>query len=133
MKRWTLGFLAALLLAGCASAGTEAERRPAARANLLTQEEIRNARYNNLYDIVVALRPNWLNQRGPISFADPEAGKVLVYLNEVHAGGAEYLRQVSVLDVESMHYFNATEASARFGFRQSGGAAIVIRTIPVPR
>jgi hypothetical protein len=119
----------ALALAGCATTGSDPDaQRISGNRSVLTQEEIRGAYHSNLYDVVQALRPNWLAQRGPISFADPEAGRVLVYVNNVQAGGAEYLRQVSVLDVLSLRYLDPVEASAQFGLKQSGGAAIIINT-----
>jgi hypothetical protein len=122
--------LLSLALIGCASAGTgETAPRPNRQQNLLSETDIRDANQSNLYDVVASLRPNWLLQRGQISFADPRAGQVIVYLNDVRAGGAEFLRQVSVLDVLSVRYLTSTEASARFGLQQSGGPAIIIRTM----
>jgi hypothetical protein len=124
-----LTLVLSLALIGCAAHQAEdGVQRPTRQPNFLSQEDVRNAHQNNLYDVVATLRPNWLIQRGQISFADPGAGQVIVYLNDVRAGGAEFLRQISVLDVVSLRYLNATEASARFGLQQSGGAAIIIRT-----
>jgi hypothetical protein len=127
--RYARTMVLALALAGCASTGSDPDaRRVSGDRSVLTQEEFRGTGYSNLYDVVQALRPSWLVQRGPISFADPEAGRVVVYLNNVQAGGAEYLRQVSLLDVLSLHYLDPVEASAQFGLKQSGGAAIIINT-----
>jgi hypothetical protein len=119
----------ALALAGCASTSSDPDaQRLSSDRSVLTQEEVRGAVYNNLYDVVQALRPSWLVQRGPISLTDPEAGRVVIYVNDVQAGGVEYLRQVSVLDVVSLRYLDPLEASAQFGLKQSGGAAIIIKT-----
>lgn len=124
--------LVALLVAatGCASAGSgDGVRRPSRQQNMLSQEEIRDSQYTNLHDVVRALRPNWLRTRGQISIGDPSAGQVVVYLNGVQAGGADYLRQVSAREVLSLEYLNETQASARFGLKQAGGAAIIIHTV----
>jgi hypothetical protein len=119
----------ALALAGCATTSSDpGAQRAASDRSVLIQEEFRGSGHSNLYDVVQALRPNWLVQRGPISFSDPEAGRVVVYLNNVQAGGVEYLRQVNVLDVVSLRYLDPLEASAQFGLKQSGGAAIIINT-----
>ncbi len=119
----------ALALAGCASTGSDPDaQRLSGDRSVLTQEEFRGSGHNNLYDVVQALRPSWLVQRGPISLSDPEAGRVVVYVNDVQAGGVEYLRQVNVLDVVSLRYLDPVEASAQFGLKQSGGAAIIINT-----
>jgi hypothetical protein len=120
----------AVAVAGCASAnGGNGAENPNRRPNLLTQEDIRGTRHTNLYDAVATLRPNWLRTRGQISIGDPEAGQVVVYLNNIRAGGADYLRQVSAPEVVSLQYFDEVEASARFGVKQDGGAAIVIHTV----
>jgi hypothetical protein len=121
----------ALVLAGCASTSSDPDaQRVSGDRSVLTQEEFRGSGHSNLYEVVQALRPSWLVQRGPISFSDPGAGRVVVYINDVQAGGVEYLRQVNVLDVVSLRYLDPIEASAQFGLRQSGGAAIIINTGP---
>jgi hypothetical protein len=119
----------ALAATGCASKGGNGAENPNRRPNLLTQEDIRGTRHTNLYDAVATLRPKWLRTRGQISIGDPEAGQVVVYLNNIRAGGADYLRQVSAPEVTSLQYFDEVEASARFGVKQDGGAAIVIHTM----
>jgi hypothetical protein len=119
----------ALALAGCASTSSDPDaQRVSGDRSVLTQEEFRGSGHSNLYDVVQALRPSWLVQRGPISLSDPEAGRVVVYVNNVQAGGVEYLRQVNVLEVVSLRYLDPLEASAQFGLKQSGGAAIIINT-----
>lgn len=125
-------FLVALLVAaaGCASAaGSAGGERISRQQNVLTREEIRGTHRSNVYDVVAMLRPTWLRNRGQISIGDPEAGQVVVYLNSVQAGGADYLRQVPSSEVVSLEYLNETQASARFGLKQSGGPAIVIHTM----
>jgi hypothetical protein len=118
-------------LTGCAATASSGDgvRRPARQQNLLTQEEVSGSQYTNLYEVVRALRPNWLRTRGQISIQDGEAGQVVIYLNGIRAGSADYLRQVGPREVLSLEYFDETQASARFGLKQGGGAAIVIHTI----
>ncbi|MDP9348091.1 MAG: TonB-dependent receptor plug domain-containing protein [Gemmatimonadota bacterium] len=118
-----------VVVAACASAGGNGAQRPSRNQNQLSQEEIRDSQYSSLYDVVRALRPGWLRTRGQISFSDPDAGQVVVYLNGVRAGGADYLREVNAREVLSLEFLNETDASARFGLRQGGGAAIVIHTM----
>jgi hypothetical protein len=118
------------LAVGCASTSPEGTVRPARQPDMLTQEEIRESLKSNVFEVISTLRPNWIRQRGQMSFNDPSAGEVVVYVNGVRAGGAEYLRQVSVLDVSSLRFVSATEAGARFGIQQNGGAAILVSTRP---
>jgi hypothetical protein len=118
-----------LVLAGCATLGSEGREGRPGNLNELTREEIRSTQHNNLFDVVQALRPTWLQQRGQISVSDPTAGQVRIYLNDVQMGGAAQLQHINVLDVTSIRYLDAAQASARFGIRQRGGGAILVRTI----
>lgn len=111
-----------IVATGCASAGGgDGTERPRRQQNLLTQEEILAAHHTNLYDVVATLRPGWLRTRGQISLADPDAGRVMVYVDGVRAGGVDYLRQLHASDARSLEYLNETQASARFGLQQGGG------------
>jgi hypothetical protein len=128
MKHPLLAVLILLLsLIGCASASQDGgtTRR---QANALTQAEIEGTRFGNAHELVSALRPNWLTQRGTQSFSDPTAGTVRVYVDGNHAGDAEALRSITVQDVLSMQYLSASEAQARFGSRQNMGGAILVTT-----
>ena len=120
-----------VLMLGCASTTSrEAGQQPRRQQNVLTQEEMREAHQNNVYEAVAALRTNWLRPRGQASFRDPNAGQVVVFLNGILVGGPDYLRQLSTADVTSLQFLNASEAASRFGLQTSSGPAIVISTSP---
>jgi hypothetical protein len=119
----------AMSLGGCASSGTESGgERPARRSNALTQEELLATQRPTLYDALSVLRPNWLADRSPVSFENPRAGQVRVYLEAVDAGGVNYLRQIRVGEVLSVQFLNATEAAQRFGLRTNSGPVILVHT-----
>ena len=120
-----------ILMVSCAPTnGENAARGPKRQQNVLTQEEIREANYSNVYDAVAALRPNWLRSRGPVSFYEPDAGQVVVVMYNALLGGVDYLRRLNVTEVISLQFLSASEAGARFGFDTSSGPAIVIDTSP---
>ncbi len=121
----TVLLLLALVVAGCASAAT-GERDVLRRdANRITAEELERATFNNLFELVRALRPAWIQPRGPMSIEDPTAGEVVVYLDGMRYGGPASLRQLRPGDVASIEYLNGTEASARFGLGHVGGAIVI--------
>ncbi len=120
-----LVFALTLLLVGCASAPTAENARVRRDANRLTAEEIESVHYNDLYELVQALRPTWIQRRGQMSIQDPAAGEVVVYLDGVRFGGPEELRQLRARDVAALQYLSGPEASSRFGLGHVGGAILI--------
>ena len=127
--------LAALLCAGCASTPAAAPGtapkvatagRPRQDQQLITREVIRSTQYTNMYDVVLALRSNWLRAR-PAESIQGQSPSIQVYLdNQRLAGGAEELRQLSPTNIESVRYFDPITASARWGMDHGAGAIYVL-------
>lgn len=115
-----------LLLTACASGGRP--RTPAAR-NQLTGSQIRATDAANVYYAVQALRPQWLGSRGPTSASDPTPTTANVAVNGQMTGNIDFLRTLNILDVESVRFLSAGEASARYGMGHPRGVIEVdIRT-----
>ena len=91
----------------------------------LTRDEIRATQYTNLYDVVVALRGNWVRVRSPDSFG--KSAVVQVYLDNQRLNGIEDLRTMSPVNIESVRFFDPIQASARWGL-DHGAGAIFVRT-----
>jgi hypothetical protein len=130
-RRTDLAVLAALAvaLAGCASTGTQSDaQRPYRQGNVLTQEQLLATQHITLHEALAALRPNWMRDRAPVSFQNPEAGQVRVYMDVVDAGDVSYLRQIRVRDVASVQFLDAVEAAQRFGLRTNSGPVILVST-----
>src|SRR5450759_1937400 len=113
--RNTTAVLLSLALLGCLSSQSAQSGQPASRVdrNILTGAELRAQHYNSVYEAIEALRGNWLQARGPDSFASPSI--VLVYMDNVKLGGVETLRAVDVGTLESIEHFDGTSATARWG------------------
>lgn len=132
MKRWNRGI--ALVMAvcislsttGCASAGAR-QGRAGGRSTTITHEQLASANSDNLYDAVVKLRPEWLTSRGTMSATDMTPASVDVYLDASMLGKAEALRDIRLLDVSEVRFFDAGAASARFGMGHPRGVIQVIR------
>ena len=112
--------VATSLLAGCARATTESGANAGAR-NRLTQEELAATNATTLYDAIVKLRPDWLTSRGPSSVTDPTPTSASVIMNGNLLGRVDYLRQMRVLDVTEVRYWEPGQASARFGMGHPRG------------
>lgn len=115
----------AVAFAGCASTGDTDGDQPQRDANRITLEEITVSYHTDAFRLVEALRPRWLASRGPMSFSDPDAGRLVVYLDGTRYGWAENLRELQTMNLERLEYLDGVQASARYGFGHSGGAILV--------
>jgi hypothetical protein len=115
--------------ASCASqpVNNPVERASSSRTDLITRAEIETRQWANAYDLVAALRPNWLNERGPDSFGTP--AELQVHFNGTRAGGIAVLRQMVVSEVEYLEYIDPITATGRWGLGYGHGA-IDISTKP---
>lgn len=118
--------LSTACLAGCASAPSQPQSARSNR-NSLTGTQLASANTNNLYDAIAKLRPDWLSSRGPTSVTDATPTSVSVFMNGSLLGKAEYLKQLGVLDVTEVRYWDAASASARFGMGHPRGVIELTR------
>lgn len=117
--------LALLPVTACASAG--AGGGTAGSRNIITAEEIAEISVTTAYEAIQRLRPTFLRARGVNSFANPDPGFPIVYVNGIRTGELEVLHQIQAQTVLDIEYLSASEATQRFGTGNSGGA-IVVRT-----
>jgi hypothetical protein len=96
-------------------------------AAAITDEQLTERHYQNLYDAVLALRSNWLSTRGTDSFRAPS--QVVVYLDDSRLGGVEALSGLSTQGISSVTHLNGIDATARWGIGHSAGA-ISVHTWP---
>lgn len=132
--RPTLRAVAVCLLAvagACAPAGAG----PAPSGNLkeITSEQVRAASQHNAYELVHALRPDWLRKRTSavgISRANTRIVRgddyVTAYRDGQRLGPVEALRNIPIMDVGSVRHYDAPAAQQRFGSGNSNGAVEVI-------
>jgi len=123
--RLTTGVAVAFLLA-CASATTQGHTERGS-SNTLTQDQLASTNAEYVYDAVVRLRPTWLSSRGPTSVTDATPTSVSVFAGGSLLGKAEALKDVRVLDVREVKYWDAASASARFGMGHPRGVIEITR------
>ncbi|MHB1096923.1 MAG: hypothetical protein ACYC3F_12195 [Gemmatimonadaceae bacterium] len=120
--------LVASLTAGCtASLPGAGEERP--DQQWIMREQIAEPRFSSAYDVVRALRSNWLSTRGIASLRLKT--EVQVYLDGVHLGDVEMLQGISTPAIQYIRYFNGTDATTRWGIGHGRGV-IYVGTGPLP-
>ena len=110
----------------CAGATQQATSEPSSR-NRLTREQLAAANTANLYDAISKVRPEWLSSRGPTSVTNSTPTSADVFMNGSMLGKAEYLKEIGVIDVGEVRYWDAASASARFGMGHPRGVIEITR------
>lgn len=128
MSYRTLPILMGLLLvvAACrvsSSPGTA----PRGSRDVITRAQMVEVNASTVYDGVQKLNPSWLSSRGPVSVTDMTPTVATVYMSGSEVGDIEFLRRLRPDDVDEVRYYEAGEASARFGMGHPRG---VIEVIP---
>jgi hypothetical protein len=126
VRKRLIVFGLSLLCAGCALHATPG--RPKVDRNLLTKDQFVDQGFTTAYDVVQALRSNWLETKGPDSFTAPS--KVLVYLDGVRVGGVETLSGIELRPILYIRHFDGIAATARWGL-DHGSGVIYVSTHPL--
>lgn len=100
---------------------------PKARVDrqLLTRDAIMATQYTNMYDVILALRGNWLRTRT----AETVQGRnstVQVYLDNQHLTGADELRSIAPTNIETVRFYDPIQASSRWGMDHGAGAIYIL-------
>lgn len=114
--------LAVWLVTGCATGQQTSHTTPADR-NVLTQQEIEQSQSMTAYDMISALRPRWLSERGVSSLRSNNP--VMLYVNENRVGTIERLRDYAPRDLREVRFLDATQATQRFGTGHRSGAIML--------
>lgn len=125
-----LRFVAALMLAGCASGGTMATAgQPHRDPNVITSDELAKENSPSVYDAIQHLRPELLQPRPgsqSSSIDSPQDYTVHVYLDNSRLGELSDLRSVPVSTIREIRYLNPAQAMQRFGSGNPGGVLLLI-------
>lgn len=122
-------------------AAVEADDRAPSR-DVLTTEQIRRAQSGNFYQLIQALRPEWLRTRGTGSMRETARGSaaglgaveiavqpgipsIRVYLDDSLLGDVDALRSVDPGMVGQARFLDAAEATQRWGAGHIHGAILV--------
>lgn len=126
---------AALVSITVACASTPAASRPSANVernpDLIATAEIEGQSFRDAYDIVQRLRPTWLTRKADAAASrrmgvtvttsptgqrsgiqSGAAAGLLVYLDKARLGGIETLRELSIGNIKSIQFMDASAAMA---------------------
>jgi hypothetical protein len=120
VARTMLAVLSVLMVA-CSS--SPRQRTGSRQLGVITTQEMDAARYSTAFEVVEALRPQWLRTRGRTSFRAAESVKV--YLDDSLLGTPDQLRQITTRSISSIRFMDGTEATTRWGLDHGHGAIIV--------
>ena len=108
------------VIRGTTRPATDPRRRD---RQLLDREEIRATQFTNLYEVVLALRANWLRVRAGDGFE--KSAPIQLYLDAQRLSGVEELRQMNPMNIASIRYLDPIQAGARYGLDHGAGAILV--------
>jgi hypothetical protein len=124
-----IAFCLALTTTGCASGGIESFARTPAGQPYLSATEIRQGRFNNAYEAVRALRPLFLNSRGPTSILEQPPNDIVVIINGQIYGGVDELRALPAGEVAWLRRLSASDVYYKLG-RTAPSGGIEVKTFP---
>lgn len=111
---------------------------------MITKDEItRSGQTGTVYDLVYAVRRNWLNMRGTDVLTEgPETfnldGKEVTlyfdprlsaFIDNTKLGSVEELKKISVAGIQGVRYFDGPQATYRWGAGNQHGAIEVLTTV----
>jgi hypothetical protein len=114
---------AALLILGAACSASTNPRPSGRSQSIISTEELQSSTYPNAFEVVQALRPQWLRTRGATSTSQDEY--VRVYLDDSLVGAPEQLKSISTRSIASMRFFDGVAATQRWGLNHGQGAIVV--------
>ena len=124
------GALLVCLLTACAvppATGTSGVTPAGSSRNVLTHAQLAATNSTNLFDAITKLHSEWLSTRGPTSATDSSPASVSIFMGGTMLGKAESLREVMVIDVDEVKYWDAGQAAARFGMGHPRGVIEITR------
>lgn len=92
---------------------------------VITEREIQESALLDAFEVVRALRPEFLRTRGTSSFRATDPVEAQVYVDGVRTGDPETLRRLPRDVVREIRYIDAREATTRYGTGHGAGAILV--------
>jgi hypothetical protein len=113
--------LALLVLLAAACSATGGGGGGSGNPDLITRAQIDEMPEATAFTIVQRLKRQWLRARTQATLANPEPVYAEVFVDEMHFGDIDSLSRVSSINIETIQYFGATDATTRYGTGYMGG------------
>jgi hypothetical protein len=124
LGRSSVSLLLALTALACSASRSGSSSGPRTRPDYIDAEEIRRGQYSSAYDLIRNVRPRWMQARGPDSIVGPR-GEVQVLVDDVRLGGVDRLREVPVIGIVYIQFFDPNTAAGRWGLGYGHGAIYI--------
>lgn len=131
MRMPTRAVLVTLLAAGSLWGCASTKANTGQNADVLDREQIMATGATNLYDVVLRLRPRWLQIRSVSSFN--LADEIVVFQNDMNLGGPDALKQIPPELAYEIRWMDGVRASSTLPGLMSGRhiqGAIIVSTRP---
>ncbi len=120
LRKLLMALGVSVLLVGCAARGTSG----GGQHNIVTSADLARAGNVSLYDALVQVRPAFLRSRGVQNAATPPQ-PIRVYVGRLEMEGLEHLREIMARNVKEVRFLEPSQANARFGGNNNGGALVI--------
>ena len=120
-------FLFLLAVASCTATGNvpgEQRSRSRSESEAITRAELDGSSFLSAHHAIERLRPTWLRPRGPPSISVPSPYPV-IYVDGLRRGDLDELRTIAVLDVVTIQFMSASDATTRYGTDHASGAILL--------
>ena len=94
--------------------------------NRISEDEIDEIEFHTAYEVVQALRPQWLRSRGVNRFIDPTPSFADVSVDGTFVGKLDYLWSVSAMHVKEFRFWGPGAAGVKFGMGYPRGVIEII-------
>ncbi len=112
------------LLVSCGTPGVRTA--PLGDPDVITREEISASSATTAHQLVQSLRPQWLITRGIVNLAQAAGLEgIVIYLDNARLGDPESMRRVALGPVQYLRFFDAREATLRWGGGHMLGAILI--------
>ena len=125
-RRLTMLFAVSSIALSCAAGSPSDSARPRGSSrNVITQEELAELPQQlSALDAVRRLRSTWLRTRGMAGMGSAQS--VMIYVDNVRAGGVDFLESRPLDGIVEVRYFNGTDATTKWGTGVGAGVIEVI-------
>lgn len=135
-------FVSLAALAFAAAAGAQNPGNVKRNSNEIVQEELQGAQAANAYELIQALRPQWLREKGhetirtqqverpngrgriEVATTADEPG-IMVYINDSRFGDVDALRDIPATGLGSLEFISPAKATLRWGSGHTKGVIVV--------
>ncbi len=126
--RLTFMFAVSAVIMSCAAASQSGSSTSSSNRNLISQEQLAELPAGlSAMDAVRRLRSTWLRVRGMSGLGSSQT--VQVYVDNVHAGGLDFLEARPLDGIVEIRYHSGRDATTKWGTGVGGGVIELITAI----